>query len=439
MRRFFLVVMLVAIPSLLFAGGQSEGESEEGMAEEQAGPQTLQVISHRVHNSVTTTGDGGDIVADFVDASGVQNVEWITLGVQEIHQRMFREATLPSTTIDVAFILNNQVSPRITELFMPLDEFLAQNPIENLEDISPGLREAVTFGGQLYGIPFRHATSALHYNSQFFEERGIDGPPETIEEMIEMIPELTYTRDDGTQVYGFLIPGQGQLHANHVDLARAWNGDFITTDYEVAASEYGMVKAIETMKSLYQEGLLPQSFTAIANTDLNTWMQQGRVAMTFSSTGRNRFYNDPEQSSFPGVFETVPIPISEEFADEFDVAPAKTEFWSIMIPRNADNPELAWEFIKFISSQENTIRAALNGNGPVRGSAYEDNRIQEQIPYWDAEQQILQVARVPLPGFENAGQAADLFTQYAQQAIVGNLSAEEAMDRLAREVQPLVP
>ena len=45
---------------------------------------------------------------------------------------------------------------------------------------------------------------------------------------------------------------------------------------------------------------------------------------------------------------------------------AMTEIWSIAIPKNAKNKELAWDLIRELSSPENTIRAALNGNGPVR-------------------------------------------------------------------------
>lgn len=430
----FMVFVLVA--SVAFASGKKEGSGTE---ETQSEGQTLTVIGHRVHNTVNTTGQGGDIVADWLEQSNATNVEWITLGISEIHQRAFREAELDTSSIDVAFILNNQVSPRIADLFVPLNEFMEDAPLEDIDDISQGMRDAVTFNGNLYGIPFRHATSALHYNQAFFEQRGIDGPPETIEEFIDLVPQLTFQRDDGTQVYGFVIPGQGQLHANHVDLARAWNGDFITTDYEVTANEEPMVNAIRTMKSFYEDGLLPSNWTAIANTDLNTWMQQGRVAMTFSSTGRNQFYNDPEQSDYPGDFRTVPIPISEELSGEFDVAPAKTEFWSIMIPRSADNKELAWEFIRYITNKENTVRSALNGNGPVRASTYDDEQFREEVPYWEAEQQILQEARPPLPGFDNAAQAADLFTQYAQQAIVGGQDPQAAMDQLTREVEPLVP
>ena len=33
------------------------------------------------------------------------------------------------------------------------------------------MRGALTFDGKLYGIPFRHATSGLHWNQEIFAER----------------------------------------------------------------------------------------------------------------------------------------------------------------------------------------------------------------------------------------------------------------------------
>ena len=45
------------------------------------------------------------------------------------------------------------------------------------------------------------------------------------------------------------------------------------------------------------------------------------------------------------------------------------------IPSNAPDKQLAWSLIKELSSVESTIRAAVNGNGPVRMSAYDDPRV----------------------------------------------------------------
>ncbi|MEW6549481.1 MAG: extracellular solute-binding protein [Spirochaetota bacterium] len=398
------------------------------------------VLGHKVHQQVSTGGPGGDIVAEWLKKAGVASVEWQTLGSNnDIRDKLFREATLASTDIQVGFVLNTSLTPAVKEMFEPLDSFLASAPIEDFQDIFPGLREAAKFDGKTYAIPFRHATSALHYNEAFFEERGIKGPPTTIEQLIEYIPKLTFTRADGVPVYGFVIPGKGEMYANTVDLARAWDGDFVSMDYKSVANKYGMVKAITTLADLYKKGFYPKAFTSIANNDLNTWMQQGRVAMTISSTGRNTFYNDPKQSLYPGKIKTIPIPASAEIQSKYPVAPAKTEFWCMVIPKNAKNKAQAWDFIRTLSAKGSTLRAALNGNGPVRASTYNDPSFQKLVPYWKAEKDVLDVARVAMPAFDKATQAADLFNEYAQAAIIGNMKVQEAMDALAKEVAGLLP
>ncbi len=428
--------LLLLVASLSFANGQKEPSGQSAAA---APPDKITIISHRVHNTVTTTGAGGDVVADWEKQSGVANVDWITLGIPEEHSRLFREAALASGTIDVVFVLNTYMTPNITGLFMPLDSYMQKNPVEDYKDISQGLRNATTFDGKVYAIPFRQATSALQYNTQFFQDRGLSGPPKSAEEFIADIEKLTFKRSDGTQVYGFVIPGKGDLYANTVDLARIWDGDFITTDFQVKANQDGMMKAIQLMRDLYSKGMLPSDWTAIANTDLNTWMQQGRVAMTFSSVGRVTFYNDPKQSKYPGKFDVAPIPAAKEIQGKYPIAPVKTEFWSIMIPKNAPHKDYAWSFIQFITNKANTIREALNGNGPVRDSTFNDSQFQQKVPYWKVEQQELRYARIPLPAFDNAAQAADLFSQYAQAAILGKMSVQDAMDKLTAEVIKLVP
>ena len=55
------------------------------------------------------------------------------------------------------------------------------------------------------------------------------------------------------------------------------------------------------------------------------------------------------------------------------------------IPKSARNKPLAWSLIQDLSSKENTLKAALNGNGPVRASTYADARFASTVPYAAAE------------------------------------------------------
>jgi multiple sugar transport system substrate-binding protein len=406
-----------------------------GPATADAEPKTLTVIGHAVHQRVLTTGAGGDVQAEWAEPNEV-TVEWLTFDVQGVHDRLFREASLSQGSADLGLVANRYVSPAMTGLFMPLDDFLASAPIEDFDEIAPGMRETITFDGKLYGIPMRHATAGLHYNEELLAERGFDRPPETFEEFLEYARELTYTRADGTQVHGLVLDGPRPPLIT--DMARAYDGDFLTTDYQLRANEPAMVRTIETLRDFYRDGVLPRAYLTFTTEDTITFMQQGRAAMAITPFGRYANFNDAGASRFPGKFKVVALPISEELAGELDVTPARTEFWAFVIPQNSQQPELAWELIRHASSKESTIRAAVNGNGPVRPSAYDDPRVQGLVPYAAAEAQVLAVARPPLPGFENAARAEDIFVEEFSLVLLGRKEPQAAMDEVVRRVAPLL-
>lgn len=399
----------------------------------------LVVISHKVHQIVSTEGSEGDITQSWTEKTGVE-VEWQTLPTAPLHERMFREASLSSTQVGVAFLLNTQAVPRNLKLFEPLDDWMAKEPLEDFDDIFPGMVAAMKSGDKLYGVPFRHATSGMHLNMELLAERGLSEPPATMEQWVEYVKQMSFTRDDGTRVYGFILPGGGpRIYPTTVGIARAFDGDFITLDYKVAANQPGMVTAIDILKELYDAGALPKVFTALRGEETNTWVQTGRVAMTLASFGRTRFYNDPKNSKYPGKFNVYPIPVSETLQDKYEVAPVNVEFWAMTIPANYPNKELAWSFVRHMASKQSTLSAALNGNGPVRSSAYDDPRLVEKLPYAKDEQRVLKVARVPLPAFDNASKAMDIFAEEVESVLLGYKSSQEAMDEVVRRVEPLLP
>ena len=82
---------------------------------------------------------------------------------------------------------------------------------------------------------------------------------------------------------------------------------------------------------------------------------------------------------------------------------------------------------------------AINGNGPVRISAYKDEGVRKLVPYADDEAAVLQGARSTVPGFENTQKAMDFFMEEVQQAMLGVKTPEQAMADLKKRVEPLLP
>lgn len=397
-------------------------------------PAELNIISHAVHQRVAT-GAAGDITAAYTARTGT-TLNWLTFDIPALFERLVREGSLSSSSIDIAFVLNSQLTPAVIDLLEPLNDYMAANPIENYEDIFPGMRDAATFDGVVYAVPYRQTPSGLHYNSVYFEERGITQVPTTLEELVEVAKKLTYTREDGTKVYGLIFTGNHP--ANIIDVARAYDGDFINTQYEVVADQPPMVEAVELIKELYEAGVLPPNWTQLTSDDIDVWMQQGRAAMSISTISKTSNYNNPDNSLFPGAFKVVNLPSSESVIDTYPVAPAKVEFWSMAILRNSAHKQAAWDLVREMSSPASVLTAAMNGNGPIRSSTYDDPTYQEKLPWAKVEQAMLQVARIPVPAFDAVAQAQDIFLEGVHAAVLGIMSPQAAMDDVVRRVTPLV-
>ena len=396
----------------------------------------LQVFAHRVHKTVSVGSQGGDATQAWSRQSGVA-VEWTTFDTGPLQERLFREAALGETAVDVGFILNTQAVPRTAELFEPLDAYLARDPIEDVPDIFPGLVSGMKIAGKTIAMPVRHASSGLHWNEEILAERGFKKPPATIVELVEMAKACTYRRADGTACVGLCMPGV--TYPNVIDIARAWDGDFVTQDYKVVADQPGMLNAIRLLRDLFQAGAFPRNFAALTTEEVATWMQQGRAAMALQSMGRNRIFNDPQKSRFADKIRTGAVPISASLKGRYAVAPAKVEFWGMAIPKNAKRKDLSWSFIKAMMTKEATLAMALNGNGPVRASTYDNANFQATVPYAGAERAVLMVARVPLPAFDEAARAGDIFKEEAEAAVLGMKTPEIAMASVVKRVKPLLP
>ena len=420
-----------ALTAVVVFLGVAVGRVEAGEAK----PSTLNILSHPIHQRVST-GSAGNIIAEWSKTSGV-NPTWLTFDIGPLFERLMREASLSETSIDIGFVLNLQASPRLFNLLEPLDAYMAQDPIEDFADVFKGMTDGMMSQGKLYAVPFRHAVSGLHYNEEFFKERGITAPPTTIEEVIEYAKKLTYTRADGTKVYGIAITGNHYVQI--IDFARGWDGDFLTADYKMAANQRGMLNAVSALRDLVETGALPKNWGTLKSDDVDTWMQTGRAAMSIASLGKSRNYNDPKASKFSGKLQVTNLPISKELKGKYEVAPAKIEYWSMAIPKTSKNKRLAWSLIKAMSSKGSTLITALNGNGPVRNSTYARPEFQKTLPWAAAEQKVLRVARIPIPPFDGATQAGDILVEEVQAATLGQKTPQAAMEDVAKRVKPLLP
>lgn len=399
-----------------------------------AADKTLNVLSHKVHQTVLGTGDA-DLLRDWKKANAA-DITFTTFDSNPLQDRLFREASLNETDFGVGYLIDNRPTSQIAALFEPLEAYQKQNPIEDFGDIAPGLVQGMTVGGKLIGIPVRHATQGLFYNEALLEEAGIKTLPTTLEELVEQAKKTTFTSKAGTPVTGMVLASD--LAVFPVMFARAFGGDFISNDFKLVSDRAAMESGLNVLRDMFVSGSLPRSYATTTNDDQVTWLQQGRAAFTILPFARNAQLNNPDQSKFPGKIKAVEFPISAALKGKKPMS-SVVEAWAMAIPKNARDKALAWGYIREVSSKRVTVGMAVNGNGPVRVSSYSDSALMAKNPLAAVEAKVLANARGAFPPFPEAARAQQTFLEEVQLAVLGRKPVKDAVTSIIDRVKPMLP
>lgn len=429
-RRTFLKATGVLAGSLIVPG---LGRVESVWA--QTPPEVLVALGHAVHRRAAT-----GLEESFQRRTGVGRIEWRTFGLGDVHEHLLRGGALPRAAYDLGYLLNWWASRRALGLMEPLNEWLERAPIERFDDFAPGMLRALTMDGRLYGIPMRAVASALHYNEEYFAERGVRVPA-TIEEFAEAATKLTFTTRAGEKVFGFVPAGLPRIIGDYIIVvARAWDGDVITEDFRVACNEPPVVKALTIYRDLFRGGAVPPDFLSYEVTDQVRTMQMGRAAMTVGPAGANVLYNDPAVSRIAGKARVALIPASREMAGRLEASRSLINFWSFVMPRTGAHKSFVWELIRHLSTRGSQAYSAFVGaNDPTRLWLYDQPEFRARVPYADIVKKILAFSRVPWPAFDEVTRTQDIFGREVHRAILGEKMPQRAMDDAAREIGPLLP
>ncbi|MEO8411985.1 MAG: extracellular solute-binding protein, partial [Propionivibrio sp.] len=395
-----------------FLGVTAGGIALLGAGVAWAQTKTLNILSHRVHQTVLGEGGEHSLLADWKKKNDV-SLAYTTFDSNPLQDRLFREASLGQTEYGVGYLIDNRPTSEIASLFVPLGPWQEREPIEDFDDIAAGLRDGMTVDGKLIGIPVRHATQGLFYNEALLEEAGIAAPPATLEQLVEQAKQLTFTAKSGTPVTGMVLASDLALFP--VMFARAFGGDFITKDFKLVPDPEAMKKGLGVLRELFEAGALPRSYATTRNDDQVTWIQQGRAAFTVLPFARFAQLNDPKQSKYPGKIKAIAFPGSASMPEGKSMA-SIVEAWAMVIPKNYPDPELAWSYMRAVSSKAVTLGMALNGNGPVRVSTYSDPALIEKNPVAKVEAQVLANARGAFPPFPEAARAQATMLEEVQLA-----------------------
>lgn len=308
--------------------------------------------------------------------------------VQSPVDRKTLVATAGGDPPDVAGLwIQNIASFADAEALTPLDDFIRRDgmtPEQWLSRYYPVYARMVRHNGRVYAGISTPATIALHWNKTLFREAGLDPerPPRTIQELDEFAKRLT-RRDARTgellQV-GFLPqePGWWPWIFCLWFGGRLFDGDRITL-----ASDPRNIAAMEWVAD-YTRELGRDAVTSFASGFAGQWASpqsgffSGKVAMIFQGVWFHNYIRQYKPGLDYGVAPAWPAAVPG--IDDFAMAEADM----LVIPRGAKHPEAAWEFIKYMNSNNPHARSReeLQGMELLCFLQEKNSALREWSPYF---------------------------------------------------------
>jgi multiple sugar transport system substrate-binding protein len=314
---------------------------------------------------------------------------------------------------------------------LPLDKATSEL---NVSDFVPGGWNLYSWQGVQYGVPLDLDFNLLFYRKDVYEAAmetlGMTEFPRTTEDFIKLAEEVTketgkpalmIENDYYAWYQGFLAPLGGNL-IDDAGTQYIYNSDTAVEALQLYSDLVTKYK-VATVWNLDTEG---DPMVALSGGDLMGIMHGSWFATELASGA-------PDMA---GKWAIAPLPWGG--ADrQFDAA---TGGACLSIPSNADEPDLAWEFIKYSMTPENQAEYFRVVAGvPSLKTSWTDPALDEVNPYFgiplgrSVADWSLRAMPMQLPSLE----VADLIGEAITKVTTGQATPKEALDEAVQMAPPL--
>ncbi|UUZ86420.1 ABC transporter substrate-binding protein [Paenibacillus sp. P26] len=300
----------------------------------------------------------------------------------------------------------------------------------NIKDFNPGLMGNAYVDGKLYGIPFMRSTPIFYKNVTMLKEAGLDpaGPKNWTE----------------FEQYSRVLKAKGKTPMTMA--AGVW-------EYEaLVAQSGGKVLSDDGKKALFNtpEGVAPVEFWKKMSDEGLIKFVVGKTAGADADKDWSNQISAFKIGSTAGVSASLEVAKGNNFEMATDFMPANKSYGvptggchlAMTSKLSEQEKEATWEFIKFMTSKENTIyQHKYVGYLPNRLSALQSDELQnyyKEFPQYKVASDQLQYA-VMRPNASAYPEVSKVMLDAMTKAILEkNVKPQDAMNEAAEKANKLL-
>ncbi|RPF54295.1 sugar ABC transporter substrate-binding protein [Aquisalibacillus elongatus] len=356
-----------------------------------------------------------EAVTAFEEEHGIEvKVEELEMATKQREQ--LRLDGPAGTGPDVITVPHDQIGQLVNEgLVAPLE--VEKSVLDRYTESS---LDAVTYEGEVYGLPKATETPVFFYNKEHLDEA-----PETFDELYEFSTDFT----DGDQ-FGFLALWDNYYFSHGI--LSTYGGyvfnesDGVMDSSDVGLNNEGAIEGAQYIQKWYEEGLFPEGIIGEnGGSAMEGLFNDGQVAAKMDGPWSVSSMNEE------GIdFGVSPMPKLQngEYAQTF----VGIKSWNVS--NYSENQEWATELISFLSNEENSKkRFEITNEIPPVKALIEDPIIADDPV---AEAVAIQSQRgVPMPNIPEMSQVWEPMATALQLIAMGEQDAEPALNDAVKAIE----
>lgn len=305
-------------------------------------------------------------------------------------------------------------------LIAPLDDLVDKNDFDTR--FTTAGKSYAMYQDKIYAIPWRAGSSVFLMNCQMLEDAGVETPKLgwTWNDLAEIAQKLT---DKSKGTYGFGLVGSS------TDFATEWQfwpfllqaGGKIYENNRAAFNSPEGVKALEYLISL--QPYIPEGYTSMDINQMIDLFVSNKLAMFQDGP----WYIGVIQKAHPDFKICVaPMVVGENPGNI-------TGGTALGISPLSKHKEAAWRFIQYMTSDDVLTRwNDATDNIPPVVSAFDLPKYKDG-PLAAAAEAVKQPGVIPANQYPESTKLNTIMRNYLQAAYLGQMSAQEALDKAAAE------
>ncbi|WP_050613814.1 sugar ABC transporter substrate-binding protein [Bacillus testis] len=413
-KRFYLILTLVFLLLLSACSGKDEKVSSDGKGKKFSGTLTVWVhpyVASDLKDQQTAVFD--DMAKQFKKEYPNTKVKFEEIPWANRETKILT-ALAAKEGPDVFYLIPDMMAQFASKnVLTPITKLLGDD--FDKDDFPKSSLDAVTYKGEMYGLPILHEVQSMVYNTKILEEVGGDknAPPTTWEEFDQLAEKAV-----AKGYFARNFEGANTLNSTLYPLIWQAGGDIIKDNKVVINNKKG-VKVFEKINDWYKKGWIPKDSTTAL--DHFTGFLEGKA---LSSTASGLTLSTLKDRGFDNYVLGPPL------KGEKQVTFGTTGMF--VVSANSKNKEAAAQLVKAMTDTEGSKAFnKLTKYVPARQSAsdiYNDDPEMKQMTEWLKYTKpgvIHPVAREIMPKIQ-----AEL-----QAMLEGSKSPKEAADASAEAIK----